>query len=312
VESAGLSDFVAFNDSSAGTIMTTPGVPVDYRRGLNALHVDQGYFKTLRIHLLAGRPFEPRDDERAPKVAILNQRAARRFFLNQNPVGHNILLGSTAIQTQVVGVVNDTKSGSLADAAPETIYLPVLQVSEAISDDVIVQIRSSLGPAVIASMLQSRIRAGHLPVTVQSASTLQDEIAATLHSDRLRMQASSLFGALALLLIVVGLYGLMAYSVVRRTREIGIRMAVGSAPVGIMRLVLSESLRLVLYGVMVGIPGAVALMKATSSMLFGLSPVDPASLATAAVILAITGIATSAAPAWRAAHLDPVSALRLE
>jgi predicted permease len=308
VESAGLSDFVAFNDSIARNIMTTPGVPVDYRRGLNAVHVDQGYFNTLRIHLLAGRPFEARDDDRAPKVAILNQRAARRFFPNQNPVGHNILLGSTAIQTQVVGVVNDTKSGSLAEAAPETIYLPLLQVSEVISDDVIVQIRSSLGPATIASLLQSRIRAGHLPVTVQSASTLEDEIAATLHTDRLRMQASSLFGALALLLIVVGLYGLMAYSVVRRTREIGIRMAVGSAPVGIVRLVLNESMRLVLLGVMVGIPGAVALMKATSSMLFGLSPVDPASLALAAFVLAITGIAASAAPAWRAAHLDPMSA----
>lgn len=312
VESAGLSDFVAFNDSIARNIMTTPGVPVDYRRGLNAVHVDQGYFNTLRIHLLAGRPFEARDDDRAPKVAILNQRAARRFFPNQNPVGHNILLGSTAIQTQVVGVVNDTKSGSLAEAAPETIYLPLLQVSEVISDDVIVQIRSSLGPATIASLLQSRIRAGHLPVTVQSASTLEDEIAATLHTDRLRMQASSLFGALALLLIVVGLYGLMAYSVVRRTREIGIRMAVGSAPVGIVRLVLNESMRLVLLGVMVGIPGAVALMKATSSMLFGLSPVDPASLALAAFVLAITGIAASAAPAWRAAHLDPMSALRVE
>ena len=312
VESAGLSDFVAFNDSIAHMTMTTPGVPRDYRRGLNALHVDHGYFDTLRIHLLAGRSFEPRDDDRAPKVAILNQRAARRFFPNQNPVGHNILLGSAAIQTQVVGVVNDTKSGSLADAAPETIYLPVLQVSEVISDDVIVQIRSSLGPAAVASMLQSRIRAGHLPVTVQSASTFQDEIAATLHSDRLRMQASSLFGALALLLIVVGLYGLMAYSVVRRTREIGIRMAVGSAPLGIVRLVLNESLRLVLFGVIIGIPGAVILTNAISSMLFGLSPVDPASLTLAAFVLAITGIAATAAPAWRAAHLDPIGALRVE
>lgn len=312
VESAGLSDFVTFNDSIARNIMTTPGVPVDSRRGLNALHVDQGYFSTLHIQLLAGRPFEPRDDDRAPKVAILNQRAARRFFPNQNPVGHNILLGSNAIQTQVVGVVNDTKSGSLSEEAPETIYLPVLQVSEVISDDVIVQIRSSLGPEAIASMLQSRIRAAHLPVTIESASTLQDEISATLRTDRLRMQASSLFGALALLLIVVGLYGLMAYSVVRRTREIGIRMAVGSQPAGIMRLVLNESLLLVLFGVTVGIPGAVALMKATSSMLFGLSPADPVGFAMAALVLTITGIAASAAPAWRAAHLDPVSALRVE
>jgi putative ABC transport system permease protein len=104
----------------------------------------------------------------------------------------------------------------------------------------------------------------------------------------------------------------MAYSVARRTREIGIRMAVGSAPVGIVRLVLNESLRLVLSGVIIGIPGAVGLTKAISSMLFGLSPVDPASLALAAFVLAIAGLAASAAPAWRAAHLDPVNALRVE
>jgi ABC-type antimicrobial peptide transport system permease subunit len=208
-------------------------------------------------------------------------------------------------------VVNDTKFGSLAEQAPEIVFVPPLQGTEH-SSDAIVQIRGSLSPATIASMLQSRIRAGHLPVTIESASTLQDEIAATLRTDRLRMQASSLFGALALLLIVVGLYGLMAYSVVRRTREIGIRMAVGSRPAGIMRLVLNDSLRLVLFGVIVGVPGAVALMKAFSSMLFGLSPVDPGSLAIAAFVLAITGIAASAAPAWRAAHLDPVSALRVE
>jgi predicted permease len=312
IASAGLSDFVAFNDGWANISMTTPGVPLDRRLSPpHALHVDQGYFDTLRIHLLAGRSFENRDTEGAPNVAILNERVARRLFPNQSPVGHSILLGSPAIETQVIGVVNDTKSGSLAGQAPEIVFVPLLQGTEH-SSDVIVQIRSSLSPGAIASMLQSRIRAGHLPVTVQSASTLQDEIAATLYSDRLRMQASSLFGALALLLIIVGLYGLMAYSVVRRTREIGIRMAVGSAPVGIVRLVMNESMRLVLFGVIVGIPGAVALMKATSSMLFGLSPGDPASLAMAATVLAITGIAASAAPAWRAAHLYPMTALRVE
>ena len=312
MESAGLSDFVAFNDSSAGISTTKPGVPVDRRLFTNALHADQDYFNTLRIHFLGGRSFDARDTEHAPKVAILNERAARRLFPNQNPVGQNVLLGSPGIQTQVVGVVNDTKSGSLAEQTPEIVYLPLLQGTEIDSGAVVFQVRSSLAPEAIASMLQSRIHAGHLPVTIESASTLQDEIDATLRTDRLRMQVSSLFGALALLLIVVGLYGLMAYSVVRRTREIGIRMAVGSQPVGIMRLVLNESLRLVLLGVMVGIPGAVALMKTTSSMLFGLSPVDPASLAAAALVLAITGIAASTAPAWRAAHLDPVSALRVE
>ncbi len=312
IDSVGLSDFIAFNDGSAGISLTRPGVPVDRRLFSNALHVDQDYFNTLRMHLLAGRPFDGRDTERAPKVAILNQRAARRLFPNQNPVGQNVLLGFPGIQTQVVGMVDDTKFQSLAEQAPEIVYIPLLQANEIDSGTVVLEIRSSRGPEALASMLQSRIRSVTLPVAIDSVSTLQDEIDATLRTDRLRMQASSLFGALALLLIIAGLYGLMAYSVVRRTREIGIRMAVGSQPAGIMRLVLNESLRLVLLGVIIGIPGALALMKATSSMLFGLSPVDPTGLAWAALVLAITGIAASAAPAWRAAHLDPVSALRVE
>jgi ABC-type antimicrobial peptide transport system permease subunit len=161
-------------------------------------------------------------------------------------------------------------------------------------------------------MLGSQIRAEHLPARIETATTLEDDILESMRSDRLRMQASSLFSGLALGLIILGTYGLMAYSVVRRTREIGIRVAVGSTPNGIVRLMFNESLRLVVAGVIIGVPGAIAVMKAISSLVFGLAPVDVASLAIAALVLAITGIAASAVPAWRAAHLDPVAALRSE
>ena len=164
----------------------------------------------------------------------------------------------------------------------------------------------------VVALVRARIRDGHLPVSVESAAALEDQIGASLRNDRLRMQASSLFGALALLLIAAGIYGLMAYAVVRRTREIGIRVAVGSSSAGILRLVLNDSLRLAVCGVMLGLPGSLAVMKATSTMIFGLSPIDMASLGIAALILTAAAIVASIAPAWRAAHLDPVEALRVQ
>jgi len=211
--------------------------------------------------------------------------------------------------------VKDIKFTSVTAPAPDLVYVPMLQGQAhtgAVSSTIKLQARSRMDPQALAAVLRSRIRDGHLPVSVESASLLDDEIAASLLNDRLRMQASGLFGALALLLITAGIYGLMAYSVARRTREIGIRMAVGSSPAGVLRLVLKESLRLVLFGVIVGVPGGIAVMKAISSMVFGLAPVDLASLGIAALVLTLTGIAASVVPAWRAAHLDPVEALRVQ
>jgi ABC-type antimicrobial peptide transport system permease subunit len=146
-------------------------------------------------------------------------------------------------------------------------------------------------------IVRARIRDAHLPLKVQSATALNDEIGATLADDHVRMMASSLFGGLALLLIASGLYGLMAYTVAQRTREIGIRTAVGASASGIMVLVLRQSLRLVAVGIVVGIPGAVAAMRALNRIVFGLPPVDFASLGIAAALLAIAGVAASFVPA---------------
>jgi ABC-type antimicrobial peptide transport system permease subunit len=209
-------------------------------------------------------------------------------------------------EAEIVGIVKDIKFTNVTTPAPDVVFVPLFQDQNlgARSGSAKLHVRSRMAPQDVAALVRARIRAQSLPVVVESAQTLEDAIGASMLNDRLRMQASSLFGAIALLLITAGIYGLMAYSVARRTREIGIRMAIGSAPAAIVRLVL--------IGILIGIPGAVAVMKAVGGMLFGLPPIDPVSLGAAALALSLTGTAASVAPAWRAARLDPVRALRVE
>jgi ABC-type antimicrobial peptide transport system permease subunit len=167
-------------------------------------------------------------------------------------------------------------------------------------------------PAAVGALAAARIRDAHLPLAVRSSTRLTDEIGDTLADDYIRMQASGIFGGLALGLIASGLYGLIAYTVARRMREIGIRMAVGSSASAIVGIVVRQSLRLVAVGVLIGIPGAVLAMRALSGLVFGLPPVDYPSLAIAAALLGAAGLAASCVPAWRAAHLDPMKALRVQ
>jgi ABC-type antimicrobial peptide transport system permease subunit len=161
-------------------------------------------------------------------------------------------------------------------------------------------------------MVDALVRNAHLPLKVSPATAFTEEIGATLEDDYIRMQASSLFAALALALIAFGLYGLMAYTVARRTREIGIRAAMGASTGRIVILILRQSVRLVAIGIVIGIPGAVAAIRALSGIVFGLPQVDLVSLSAAAALLAAVGAAASFVPAWRAAHLSPVQALRVQ
>lgn len=314
-QSVTLADFVIFNDAYVLSTLRTLGDP--QINGMHLLNVDRGYWETLRIPLIVGRVFTERDDEHAPRVAVLSESLAKRLFPHQNPLGQRILVGGATRQpkpgdeTEVVGIVKDTKFTSVAAPSPDIVYLPLFQ-GETNSRGVVLEARSSMNPPALKAMVLARIRDAHLPLVVQSATALNDEIVASLSDDYIRMRASSLFGGLALALIASGLYGLVAYSVARRTREIGIRMAVGSSAAGIMGLMVRQSLRLVAVGVVIGIPGAVAVMRAVSGMVFGLPSVDYASLGIAAVLLGIAGLAASFVPAWRGAHLDPVSALRVQ
>ena len=311
IEAAGVSDLLTFDDTRFGYTVAPAESPQD-KRPTNTLRVDGAYFSALRVPLIAGRTFTDNDDAHSPMVVILCESAARRVFGQQNPIGRSVAVGKT--QAQVVGIVNDIKFTKVTEPAPNVVFQPVTQdwFGGARSPGIKLQVRSRMAPDDIAALVRARIRERRLAAAVDGARSLEDAIGKSMLSDRVRMQASSLFGALALALIAAGIYGLMAYSVARRTREIGVRMAVGSKPAEIMRLILHDSLRLALIGIAIGLPGALVLMRAVSGMLFGLAPFDPASLVAAAAFLLATAVAASAAPAWRAAHLDPVQALRVE
>lgn len=319
VESTTVADLLTFDDSRISFPLSVPGDPTQPARQPNLLRVDGNYFDALRIPLVAGRTFSPHDDQHAPKVAVLSDGTARRLFGSQNPLGRRILIGRSRDpkpedEVEVVGVVKDIKFTNVTRPSPDVVFAPLFQEQNigARSGSAKLQVRSRMAPQDVAALVRAQIRAQGLPVTVESASALEDAIGASMLNDRLRMQASSLFGAVALLLITAGIYGLMAFSVARRRREIGIRIAVGARPAAMVQLVLKESLRLVLIGVLIGIPGAIAVMRAVADMLFGLSPIDPASLGVAAIALCLSGVAASVVPAWRAARQDPVQALRVE
>jgi ABC-type antimicrobial peptide transport system permease subunit len=317
VEASGLSDSLTFNDGWIGYGMTVPAEPNLPERQVHLLKVDGGYFGALRIPLLAGRTFTGRDDEHAPKVVILSDGTARRLFRGENPIGRRILLGRfrnprPEDEMEIVGVVNDIKFGSVTAPGPDLVLQPLLQGQHNIANtsSLRLQVRSRMSPAQVAALARSRIAALGLRVNVATAAALDDAVSASMLDHRIRMQASGLFGALALLLLTAGMNGLMGYLVVLRRRELGIRVAVGSRPSGIVGLVLRDSLGLVLAGFVVGLPGALAVMKAVSHMVFGLHAFDWASVAMAALVLFLTAVLASAMPAWRAARLDPVEVLR--
>ena len=315
IDSATLANFVVFNDGYVSTTVRALDNPQG--ASMRQLMVAPGYWDTMRVPLLAGRSFTERDDEKAPHVAVINESAAARLFPNLNPLGKRILTGratrshTAADEIEVVGMVKDTKFTSVAAPAPDLIYLPLVQ-GETYNRGVVLEVRSSFDPPAVAAMVSALVRNSHLPLTVMPATALNDEIGASMDNDYIRMRASTLFAGLALALIAFGLHGLMAYTVARRTREIGIRSAVGASTARIMGLVLRQSFRLVAVGIGIGIPGALAVMRALSGMVFGLPLVDYVSLSIAAGVLAITALAASFVPAWRAAHLDPVQALRVQ
>lgn len=319
VEATALSDLLTFDEGWIGYPLSVPTGPAQPARMAHLLRVNADYFTALRISFQTGRSFTPRDDPDSPKVAILSEGTARRLLPGQNPLGKRILLGvfphpKPEDETEIVGIVNDIKFGSVTAPPPDVVFQPLLQGqnNSATTSALKLHVRSPMAPREVAALVRSRIAELHLPVSVEKAAPLEEAIADSMLNDRIRMQASGVFGILALLLITAGIYGLMAYSVALRTREIGIRMAVGSHPAGIVRMVLRQGVRLTLAGVILGLPAALAVMKAVSGLVFGLAPLDWASVALAALVLCVTGIVASTAPAWRAAHLDPVEALRVQ
>lgn len=276
------------------------------------LRVEPAYFSTLGISLAGGRWLTAHDDLSSQPVVILGETLARDLFPGESPLNAEVLLGGKRMT--VVGIARDIKYASVKRAAPALLYTPIAQepFGGAFSGIANLQIRTRLPLGDVREIVHKVIEAERAPLRIEGTASLPDEIGASYFDDRVRMQGTLLLGGVALLLIAAGLYGLMAYWVTQRTREIGVRIAMGSTSSGVVGMVLRQSLRLSLLGLLIGLPVAILGSRWLSKLVFEAPPTDYASIIAAAMVLLLTGLIAAVMPARRAATLDPVQALRTE
>ena len=272
--------------------------------------VSPGYFATMGIPLLLGRDMDERDVSGKRNVMLVNETFARSFFHGENPIGRSIGTKAGVYEWEIIGVVKDSKYTGLREDAVRMMYVPARPGPSA--SRTVVHIRFAGNPAGLAAALRQKVRELDPTAALSDVHTVQEEVERSLLRERLVGTIMALFGGLALVLVMVGLYGLIAYGVARRTREFGVRLAVGARPAGIGRLVVMEACRLLLAGTAIGLVAAWALGRVVKSMLFGITPADPASLIVAAGVLGLAALLAAWIPARRASRTDPMVALRYE
>ena len=275
--------------------------------------VSDGYFGTLGIPILQGRDFDSRDAKSSGRVVIINEAMARHFFSTPAAVGRHIQKeegSSYSAPIEVVGVVGTTKYTSLRDSAQPIMYFPRAQES-AEAQYVSFELKTNGAPNALVPAATKAIAALSPRITLDF-TTLDQQLARSLTLMRLIATLSGFFGALAVLLATIGLYGVMAYNVARRRNEIGVRIALGAERSRVVRMVLGEVSRVVLAGVLVGLVFSFSVTRLVASFLYGVTSTDGATLGLSVMVLAAVGLAAAALPAWRAARLDPVAALREE
>jgi predicted permease len=280
----------------------TPGEDTNVR----FVGVSPEYFETLGIPLLAGRGFTSGDDHQPYRVAILNQTMAKRFFGNESPIGKRLRMVETdRPPLEIVGVVADSKYKNLREQALEFFYLPS-------GRGPVLEVRVEGDPGRIAGSVRSLIQSMDGAVTIAGIRTLQDQIGDSLRQDRLVAGLCGAFSVLALVLTAIGLYGALAFRVAQRTREIGVRMALGADKFVVMRMVLGQAARLVFVGLAIGIAISSILTRLLASQLFGVSTTDPITFAAVTTLLTGIGVTACYIPARRATKVDPMVALRYE
>lgn len=271
--------------------------------------VEPGYFQTLRIPLLRGRAFSNGDTMSAPRVAVVNETMARRFWSGKNPIGGRLRFFGDSIPVAIVGVVKDSTYISLGEAPVLMVYLCLRQNY---SPAVTLWVRTIGPPEAMLGAVQREVQSLDRDVLLSDLETAMQVSRESLWAQRLGAILFALFGGLAGLLTVGGLYGVISYSVGQRTRELGIRMALGAQPRVVLQKVLAEGMILVLCGLGLGLVATVTIAGVLKNLLFGVSARDPVTLGEVAAVLLATGLAACAAPALRATRIEPVVALRDE
>jgi predicted permease len=312
VESSAIATMVPLTGRDRGTLMAiSGGAPMAAEeRYTHVNYVTPGYFATLRIPLRVGRYFTVSDRAGAARVAILNQTAARAYFGDGNPIGRSVSFPGQPVEDEyeIVGVVGDVRYESARIEDARMAYLPIEQSVDPVRSALLLARATKVDEAQLRDAVAKGITGGFAP----RLESLGEMARASLTRERLLSMLASFFGILALLLACIGLYGIMAYGVMRRTREIGIRLAVGASRRSVLWMMLRETLIVVTIGVIAGAIASVPATRALRNQLFGVAPADPASLTIAIVILVAIAAIAGYVPARRATRINPLSALRCE
>jgi predicted permease len=276
-------------------------------------HVSPGYFKTLGVEFIAGRDFEEADRKKGPLVTIVNERFVKEYLAGKDPIGRMVGMGSdpgTKTDMKIVGVVRDFKYQDMKETVGRQMYRPYEQMEFPLG--MTFYVRTSAEPEPLFTSIRGAIRNLDSNLPVVGMRTINRQIERNLLLERMVAILSACFGALATLLAMLGLYGVMAYLVTRRSREIGIRMALGAEQSSVIKMIMREVLLLVAIGVVIGLTGSLGLTQFVKAQLFGITPTDPIVLGVATALLAVVALLAGFLPARRAAGLDPLRVLRYE
>jgi predicted permease len=273
--------------------------------------VGPGFFSAMNLPLVSGRPFNPQDTKTSPKVAVISEEFARRFFSGASPLGKRYRMGTSeeGEEIEVIGVVKDAKYRNLSERTQPMAYYPYSQHSWYLGN---FEVSFSGESSAIVSAVRQAIKEVNRNLPIAEVAMFSEQVDRSLVQQKLIARLSSFFGLLALLLSAIGLYGVISYSVTQRTREIGIRMALGAERRNVLRLVLGQGAKLTLIGALAGLGASWALTRWIGSLLFNVSATDPATFVI--IALSLMGVALLACyiPARRAAKIDPMEALRCE
>ncbi len=266
--------------------------------------VGPGYFSTVGMHLLEGRDFQPGDS--GNRFAVINQAMVRRYFANRTPLGQRF---GEHLESEIVGIVGDARVNRVREEAVPMAYYP-LQGNVVYAESL--EIRAAGDPATIATDVRKALSDLAPDLPIERITPLALQVDRSLNPERMGSVVTGAFGILALGLACFGLYGVMSYAVLRRTSEIGVRMALGARPVNVLWAILQEALALIALGLAAGLPVVIIAFRSISAVLYGLQPNDPATLVTTVIILTSVAVFAALWPAWRASQVSPLSALRHE